>query len=83
MTITEKETAMSEDELEYEAARWGLLSRSAALCAEEAERVRRGLLVAQRRADGGWSVPGGTRRDAERARRTAAVVGVLGDELDS
>jgi hypothetical protein len=74
---------MTESNLVYEADRWELLSRSAAVCAAEAERVARSLAVAERTNDGRWRVPGGTQRDADRARLSAQIVGALANELET
>jgi hypothetical protein len=69
-------------DVQYETERWELLSRSAALCAEEASRVAQSLAQAQPREDGRWLVPPGTHRDAERAMSSAAVLLHVARELE-
>jgi hypothetical protein len=74
---------MTEFDVAYEADRWELLSRSAAVCAAEAERVARSLTVAERGDDGRWRVHAGTQRDADRARLSAQMVAAMANELDA
>lgn len=74
---------MTNADLEYEALRWDAVSRTAALLAQEAERVRSGLLMARRSDGETWEVPGGTRREADRARRTAAMLSVVSHEINA
>jgi hypothetical protein len=73
---------MTRVDIAYETERWELLSRSAALCATEADKVAQSLTLAQRRDDGRWIVPPGTYRVAERAMSTASVLLQLARELE-
>ena len=74
---------MTESDLEHEAERWRLLSQSAALCAAEAQRVARSLELAERSPDGAWRVPGGTTREAGRARMSVRMIAALGAQLNT
>ncbi len=72
---------MTRTDLLSESERWDLLSKSAATFASQADRVARALATAERTADGRWVVPGGTQREADRARLSAGLVAALAESV--
>ena len=68
-------------DISSEAKRWDLLSRSAALCAEDARRLARSLALAQRDEDGSWHLSSETVRDARCAANSAVILEAVTREL--